>query len=82
MCRKIILKYTNRLITLAFLAVILLLPVVSFAQTDSPCGTDTSDPFTEPCPLDTWVWVIAIAALVFGAVYLYRQQKSQKNIYQ
>jgi len=57
----------------------LLLPVVSFAQGgDLPCGGD--DPTTSnPCPLDSWVWVLALTAMVFGAIYLHRRQKITKN---
>ena len=57
----------------------LLLPVISFAQGgDLPCGGD--DPTTStPCPLDSWVWVLALIAVIFGTIYLYRQQKITKN---
>jgi hypothetical protein len=80
MCRKIMLKYTNKLITLIFIAGMLLLPAISFAD-GGPPPCDDNDIFTPcPVPLDTWVWVLAIAALAFGAVYLYRQQKNQKAI--
>lgn len=53
-----------------------LLPGVTLAQ-DLPC--DGSDPFNTNCPLDTYVWVMAIVALLLGAVYLYRQQKIQSK---
>lgn len=54
-----------------------LLPAVSHAQGgDLPCGGD--DPTTSvPCPLDTWVWVLVAAAVIFGAVYLQRREKLQ-----
>ena len=57
----------------------LLLPMVSFAQGgDLPCGGD--DPTTStPCPLDSWVWVLALIAVVFGSIYLHRRQKITKN---
>lgn len=57
----------------------LLLPAMSFAQGgDLPCGGD--DPTSSnPCPLDSWVWVIAAIAMVFGAMYLHRQQKVLKK---
>jgi hypothetical protein len=58
----------------------LLLPVLSFAQGgDLPCGGD--DPTSNnPCPLDSWVWVLAALAIVFGALYLRTQQKVAKNL--
>jgi len=57
----------------------LLLPIVSFAQGgDLPCGGD--DPTnSNPCPLDSWVWVLALIAVVFGTIYLHRRQKVTKN---
>jgi hypothetical protein len=56
---------------------ILLLPSISFAQGgDLPCGGD--DPTTSnPCPLDTWVWMLAVVAVILGAIYLQRKQKLQ-----
>lgn len=57
----------------------LLLPIFSFAQGgDLPCGGD--DPTgSNPCPLDSWVWMLALIAMVFGTIYLYRRQKVTKN---
>lgn len=70
--------------TFAVIAVILMgglffTPVTSYAQGgELPCGgNDPTD--SNPCPLDTWVWVLVAAALIFGAVYLQRQQKLQKQ---
>ena len=56
---------------------VILLPSISFAQGgDLPCGGD--DPTTSnPCPLDTWVWLLAIVAVMLGAIYLQRKQKLQ-----
>ena len=57
----------------------LLLPSISFAQGgDLPCGGD--DPTSNnPCPLDSWVWVLALIVVAFGTIYLQRQQKTTKN---
>ena len=57
----------------------LLLPSMSFAQGgDLPCGGD--DPTSNnPCPLDTWVWVLAVIAVILGAIYLQRKQKLQRQ---
>jgi len=51
-----------------------LAPVVSFAQ-DQPCSGD--DPYETNCPLDNYVWVIAIFAIFAGAIFIYKQQKAQ-----
>jgi hypothetical protein len=68
----------KKIVSLIILAgSIILLPSISFAQSaDLPCGGD--DPTTStPCPLDTWVWVLAVIAVVLGAMYLHRKQKLQ-----
>ena len=70
----------KKIVSLTLLAgSILLLPSISFAQGgDLPCGGD--DPTTStPCPLDTWVWVLAIVAVILGAIYLQHKQKLQKQ---
>jgi hypothetical protein len=70
----------KKIVSLTILAgSILLLPSISFAQGgDLPCGGD--DPTTStPCPLDTWVWVLAVVAVIFGAMYLQRKQKLQRQ---
>lgn len=76
MCRRERLNFIYKTLTV-FVAAgsLLLLPFSSFAQ-DLPCG-DQDPTGTNPCPLDTWVWVLVIAAMVFGAVQLYRKQKLQ-----
>lgn len=59
---------------------ITLLPSITFAQGggDLPCGGD--DPTTStPCPLDTWVWVLALGTVILGAIYLQRKQKLQRQ---
>ena len=56
-----------------------LTPAISYAQGgDLPCGGD--DPTgTNPCPLDSWVWILAALALIFSTLYLHHQQKLQKQ---
>jgi hypothetical protein len=44
-----------------------------FAQLESPCEPTDND---SPCPLDTWVVVLAVMAFVFAVVHLYRKQKA------
>jgi hypothetical protein len=54
-----------------------LMPVMSFAQ-DLPCSGD--DPYETNCPLDTYVWIMAFAALIAGAVIIYKQQKKRAGV--
>jgi len=77
-CRKGVSNSINKIVSLIILlGSIVLLPTISFAQGgDLPCGGD--DPTTStPCPLDTWVWVLAVVAVILGAMYLQRKQKLQ-----
>jgi len=60
-----------------FSGCLLLLPVISFAQNGEDCGD--ADPVDSNCPLDTWVLVLAVIALVFAVVHLYRKQKKQNQ---
>ena len=71
-------KFFNKLFLffIVFTSGLLLQPGITRAQ-DIPC--DGSDPFSAPCPLDTYVWVLAIVAVALGAVYIYRQQKLQSK---
>jgi hypothetical protein len=60
-----------------FFGILLLLilnSVALFAQPGEPCmGTDPDS----TCPLDTWVMVLAIAAVVFATIHLYRKRSRQ-----
>jgi hypothetical protein len=59
----------------AFL-LLMLNTVVLFAQPGEPCqGLDVDN----PCPLDTWVVVLAVVAVLFAAIHLYRKQSAQNN---
>jgi len=66
-------------------AILLLLNLLivssTFADDIYPCSGNPDDPgySANGCPLDTYVWILAIAALIFGAVYLHRQQKVQSR---
>ena len=72
MFKKYNLFNTSKVILIIFLSV---LPYITFADPGDPC-TDT-DPITNDCPvpLDTYVWLLVIAAAIFGAIYLHRQQQ-------
>jgi len=56
------------LLTISFV----LLPGMLLAQDESCQGQDPTGNSTT-CPLDTWVWVLVIAAAVLGVVKLYKQ---------
>ena len=55
--------------------------LIAFAQPGGPgqgdCG-DTPEGPDAPCPLDTWVIILAFLAVVFAAIYLQRKQKTLK----
>ncbi|MCR8557687.1 hypothetical protein KXD93_08545 [Mucilaginibacter sp. BJC16-A38] len=57
----------------------MLCALVTFAQPGGPgqgdCGDTTAGP-DEPCPLDTWVIVLSVIALVFAAIHLHKKQKN------
>ncbi|MBD1393061.1 hypothetical protein [Mucilaginibacter glaciei] len=44
----------------------------------NPCGgdADPEDVGACPVPLDTWVYVLVVAALIFGAYRLYKNNKA------
>jgi hypothetical protein len=68
--------------SIALLFILNLLTVTVALAQQGLCSGDPDDPNYNPngCPLDTYVWVLAIAALIFGAVYLHRQQKAQNGL--
>jgi uncharacterized membrane protein len=49
------------------------------AQSGDPQGCSGTD-IDNPCPLDTWVIILAIIAVVFAAIYLNHKQKSLKPV--
>ena len=67
-------------------ALFMLCTLMTFAQPTGPggpgqgdCGDTTVGP-DEPCPLDTWVIVLAIIALIFAAIHLYKKQNTALKI--
>jgi hypothetical protein len=60
---------------IVFSGSLFLLPVASFAQ-DQECLDIDPNGGVCPSPLDTWVFVLAIIAVVFAIIHLYRKQKS------
>jgi hypothetical protein len=56
------------------LLLLMLNSVALFAQPGEPCeGTDPD----ATCPLDTWVIILAIIAVVFATIHLYRKRSRQ-----
>ena len=71
-------KHINhfKALVIALVLILLCFPAVIFAQ-DLPC--EGGDPFSSPCPLDTWVIVLAAIAAVFAGIHLYRKQKAGQS---
>jgi hypothetical protein len=69
-------KRTAMLFAVAFLT---FLPFLLFAQTGpppcDPSGTE-GDPYTDTCPLDSWVWVLVILAIVAVTYQAFRKRKA------
>ena len=63
-------------IFLGALLLLILNSVAVFAQPGEPCaGVDVD----QPCPLDTWVIILAIAAVIFATIHLYRKRSLQAS---
>jgi hypothetical protein len=60
-------------IFLGALLLLILNTVTLYAQIGEPCGGVDPD---ATCPLDTWVIVLAAAAVIFAVMHLNRKQKS------
>ena len=60
-----------------FFATLLLLVLSTgalYAQPGEPCAGVDPD---ANCPLDTWVIILAVAALAFATIHLYRKRSAQ-----
>jgi len=57
----------------AILLVLMANSALLYAQPGEPCNGADPDAY---CPLDTWVFVLAGAALVLAVLHLSRKQKS------
>jgi len=56
---------------------LLIISTATYAQIINPCdGTDPDDPLCLDIPLDTWLFILVIAAVVFGAYRLYSNKKN------
>ena len=70
-------KGINKVIITLLTLVLLLSPGILLAQDEACQGQDPTGNSTT-CPLDTWVWVLVIAAAVFGAIKLNKRNNIQK----
>ena len=68
-------KWVSFFYRLQFVILLLLVPIIANADDPGDLPCDGTDPYT-PCPLDTWVIVLAIGAFIFTVIHLYRKQKS------
>lgn len=51
--------------------------VSSFADPgDPPCDDQEGGPDSCPLPLDTWIYILVIAAVIYGAYRMYKKQKA------
>ena len=57
---------------IVFLAAFILMPLASFAQ-ELPC--DDADPYGN-CPVDSWVWVLAVIGVLFAVLMLKKKQRA------
>jgi hypothetical protein len=61
-------------IFLGTLLLLILNSVTLFAQPGEPCAGVDPD---ATCPLDTWVIILAVAALVFATIRLHRKRSAE-----
>jgi hypothetical protein len=63
-----------------FILIFLLSISAAFALDPVPCSGEIDDPGYDPngcdLPLDTWVYILVIAAVIFGAYKLHQKQKA------
>jgi hypothetical protein len=52
----------------------LLLPTRLLAQGELPCND--ADPYNTTCPIDSGVWILAVAVIVMTVIYLKRKQRA------
>jgi hypothetical protein len=76
--KKVIMRIKSLLIVLFLVAFNVL---TAFADPTNPCDDPTIDPDDLPpgacdLPLDTWVYVLVIAAVIYGAYRMHQKQKA------
>jgi hypothetical protein len=57
---------------------VLLTTVTLFAQGGLPCGDGDPDGVT--CPIDSWVILFAVGALIITTLYLYRKKLAVRQL--
>ena len=68
-------RFTTALTTLFF---ILTSTLTVFADDPGdPCAIPDPD---NPCPLDSWVFVLVIAAILFSCFHLYRRSQTTQTV--
>jgi hypothetical protein len=65
-------------IFLGTLLLLMLNTAVLFAQGTSPGEPCEGNDPDSTCPLDNWVIILAVVAVVFATWHLYRKRKAQK----
>lgn len=77
MCKRK--KIFNKLLLLILTVGMLISPTILLAQDEACQGQDPTGNNTT-CPLDTWVWVLVVAAAILGAVILSKKQKMKVRV--
>lgn len=54
---------------------IFFIPMLNLCKAD-PIPCNGADPYDTDCPLDTWVIVLVVVAVIFAVTQLHRKQKS------
>jgi hypothetical protein len=67
-------KCIKKLVVCSIFALAVALPKLSFAQLDPGCSPD------DPCPIDSDVYVLIAAVLMFAGMALYRQLKRAQQL--
>jgi len=65
---KILAVATKKTVRLLWVIFFMLTPVLSFAQDTGPPPCNDADPTSDPCPLDSWVWVL-VALTIIAVTY-------------
>ncbi|SEO31462.1 hypothetical protein SAMN05192574_10738 [Mucilaginibacter gossypiicola] len=62
---------------ITIIAIFLLSIATVFAQEEVPCGGGPDDGDYDPnnCPLDTWVILLVVMALILTVIHLHRRRK-------
>lgn len=67
----------KRLITTSLL-LLLNVPILLADDPGSPCGG--SDPDATPCPIDSWVFILAAAVMIITTLHLHNKKTALNNL--